>query len=157
MSSVPQFNVPVGVSQSDARLAWELVAGISSIGDVMRRHQMSFDDLDAKKRDPVFANMLDQYRKHWNSELSVNQRVALKAALLTEDSLLDIYAIIKDTEASPGQKLEAFGALAKAGEVGAQRKEAGVAGTPVHITINVPGKPGVTLDAIPVTEENSNG
>lgn len=145
-----QMPVPAGVTQADARLAWELVAGISSIGDVMRRHGMDFDALDAKKRDPVFANMLEQYRKHWNSELSVNQRVTLKAALLTEDSLLDVYAIIKDTEASPGQKLEAFGALAKAGEVGAQRKDAGAPGSPVHITINVPGKSGVTIDATPV-------
>lgn len=144
--------VPAGVTQADARLAWELVAGISSVGDIMRRHGLTFDDLDAKKRDPVFSNMLEQYRKHWNSELSVNQRVALKAALLTEDSLLDVYAIIKDAEASPGQKLEAFGALAKAGEVGAQRKDSGPAATPVHITINVPGKSGVTIDATPALE-----
>lgn len=144
--------VPAGVTQADARLAWELVAGISSVGDIMRRHGLTFDDLDAKKRDPVFSNMLEQYRKHWNSELSVNQRVALKAALLTEDSLLDVYAIIKDTEASPGQKLEAFGALAKAGEVGAQRKDTGGVATPVHITINVPGKSGVTIDATPALE-----
>jgi hypothetical protein len=144
--------VPAGVSQADARLAWELVAGISSIGDIMRRHNLGFDELDAKKRDPVFATMLEQYKKHWNSELSVNQRVTLKAALLTEDSLLDVYAIIKDVEASPGQKLEAFGALAKAGEVGAQRKDTGGPGSPVHITINVPGKSGVTIDATPIEE-----
>jgi hypothetical protein len=144
--------VPAGVSQADARLAWELVAGISSIGDVMRRHSLTFDELDAKKRDPLFANMLEQYKKHWNSELTVNQRVSLKAALLTEDSLLDVYAIIKDIDASPGQKLEAFGALAKAGEVGAARKDTGISATPVHITINVPGKSGVTIDATPVEE-----
>jgi hypothetical protein len=144
--------VPAGVTQADARLAWELVAGISSIADVMRRHNLDFDALDAKKRDPVFKNMLEQYRKHWSSELSVNQRVSLKAALLTEDSLLDVYAIVKDIDASPGQKLEAFGALAKAGEVGAARKDTGISATPVHITINVPGKAGVTVDATPALE-----
>lgn len=144
--------VPAGVSQSEARLAWELVAGISSLADIMRRHKLSFDELDAKKRDPLFANMLEQYRKHWNSELTVNQRVSLKAALLTEDSLLDVYAIIKDIDASPGQKLEAFGALAKAGEVGAARKDTGISATPVHITINVPGKAGITVDASPVED-----
>lgn len=152
-----QLPVPAGVSKEDARLAWELVANISPIGDIMRRHGLTFDEFDAKKRDPVFSNMLEQYRKHWNSELSVNQRVALKAALLTEDSLLDVYAIIKDGEASPGQKLEAFGALAKAGEVGVQRKDSAVASNPVHITINVPGRSGVTLDATPVTEVTSDG
>ena len=149
MNNLP---TPAGVSKEDARLAWELVAQISPIGDIMRRHGLTFDEFDAKKRDPVFANMLDQYRKHWNSELSVNQRVSLKAALLTEDSLLDVYAIIKDTEASPGQKLEAFGALAKAGEVGTVRKDSGISSTPVHITINVPGKTGVLLDATPVEQ-----
>lgn len=144
--------VPQGVSEQDARLAWELVANINSLGDIMRRHGLTFDEYDAKKRDPAFKAMLDEYRKRWNSEMSVNQRVALKAALLTEDSLLDVYAIIKDAEASPGQKLDAFGALARAGEVGVTKKETGPAGAPVQITINLPGRSGVTLDAIPVQE-----
>jgi uncharacterized NAD(P)/FAD-binding protein YdhS len=141
--------IPAGVTEADARLAWELVANISPLGDIMRRHGLTFDEYDEKKRDPLFTGMLEQYRKQWNSELSVNQRVALKAALLTEDSLLDVYAIIKDTEASPGQKLEAFGALAKAGEVGQARKDQGTPGTPVHITINVPGRRGLTFEATP--------
>lgn len=147
------LTVPLGVTEQDARLAWELVANINSIGDIMRRHGLTFDEYDLKKADPAFKAMLDEYRKRWNSELTVNQRVALKAALLTEDSLLDVYAIIKDVDASPGQKLEAFGALAKAGEVGTVRKDTGPTGTPVQITINVPGRSGVTLDAIPVEQE----
>jgi hypothetical protein len=147
--------VPAGVSEEDARLAWELVANISSVGDIMRRHQLTFDEYDAKRRDPLFANMLEQYRRHWNSELTVNQRVSLKAALLTEDSLLDVYRIIKDEDASPGQKLEAFGALAKAGEVGVQRKDNAPAGAAVHVTINVPGRKGITLDAQPVEVDES--
>lgn len=141
---------PTGVTPEDARLAWELVANISSIGDIMRRHRLTFDELDAKKRDPLFANLVHQYEKHWNSELSVNQRVALKAALLTEDTLLDVYAIVKNAEASPGQRLEAFGALAKAGEVGVQRKAEGPTGAPVQINITIPGQKGVTIDASPV-------
>jgi len=147
------FPVPLGVSQADARLAWEIVSNITPLPDLIRRHQLTFDEYDAKKRDPAFRAMLDQYRKQWNSELTVNQRVMLKAALLTEDSLLDVYEIIKDREASPGQKLEAFGALAKAGEVGAVRKDTGPPAAPVHIVINVPGKTGVTLDATPMGME----
>lgn len=144
------LTIPVGVKPEDARLAWELVTNISPIADIMRRHHLTFDELDAKRADPVFRNLLEEYRKHWNSELSVNQRVALKAALLTEDSLLDVYRIIKDDEASVGQRLEAFGALAKAGEVGAQRKDAGAATVPVQVNINIPGKAGVVIDAVPV-------
>lgn len=145
--------IPAGVSPEDARLAWELVANISPLGDIMRRHSLDFDELDAKKRDPLFKNMLSQYEKHWNSELSVNQRVSLKAALLTEDTLLDIYRIVKDQEATPGQKLEAFGALAKAGEVGVQRKDTGSGAPNVHVNINLPGRTPVTIDAVPVELE----
>ena len=145
--------VPAGISKRDARLAWELVSNISSKADIIRRHGLTFDDFDAKLTDAAFKGMLDEYKRRWNSELSVNQRVALKAALLTEDSLLDVYAIIKDVDASPGQKLEAFGALAKAGEVGVAKKDTGPAGTPVQITINVPGRGGLTLDAVPVEQE----
>lgn len=145
--------IPSGLTEQDARLAWELVTNISSKSAIMRRHGMTFDDFDAKMLDPPFKGMLDEYGRRWNSELSVNQRVTLKAALLTEDSLLDVYAIVKNEEASPGQKLEAFGALAKAGEVGVSRKEAGPTGAPVQITINIPGKSGLVLDAIPVEQE----
>jgi hypothetical protein len=147
---VKDLAIPEGVSAGDARLAWELVTNIAPLGDLMRRHALTFDDYDAKKRDPAFKAMLEQYRKSWNSEMSVNQRVALKAALLTEDSLLDIYSIIKNEEASPGQKLEAFGALAKAGEVGAQKKDTGVPAVPVQINITVPGKEPVKLAATPL-------
>jgi hypothetical protein len=147
---VTELVVPEGVTAGDARLAWELVTNIAPVGDLMRRHGLTFDDYDAKKRDPAFLAMLEQYRKNWNSEMSVNQRVALKAALLTEDSLLDIYSIIKAEEASPGQKLEAFGALAKAGEVGAAKKDSGIVPVPVQINITIPGKPPLTLDAMPL-------
>lgn len=138
-----------GMAEADVRLAWELIAGISPLGDIMRRHGLTFDDYDAKKRDPGFLALMDQLRKHWNSEMSVNDRVKLKAALLTEDSLLDVYAIIKNEDASAGQRLEAFGALAKAGEVGAQKKEPGPTGAVAKITINIPGGPAVALDATP--------
>lgn len=143
-----------GLSESDARLAWELVTNINSIGEIMRRHGLTFDEYDAKRRDPVFRAAYEEFKKRWSSELSVNQRVALKAALLTEDSLLDVYAIIKDAEASPGQKLEAFGALAKAGEVGQVKKDQGPAPTPVQININVPGKAPVHIDAQPIPLED---
>ena len=145
--------IPAGITEQDARLAWELVANINSKADIMRRHGLTFDDFDAKLLDPSFKGMLEEYRRRWNSEMSVNQRVALKAALLTEDSLLDVYAIIKQDDSSPGQKLEAFGALAKAGEVGVAKKETGPTGAPVQITINVPGRGGVTLDAVPADLE----
>jgi hypothetical protein len=137
------------------QLAWELTANISSIGDIMRRHGLSFDDLDRKKREPGFKAMLAEYQRQWNSELSVNQRVAIKAALLAEDSLLDVYEIIKSQDTSPGQKLEAFDKLARAGEVGVQKKEQGSAVAQVKLTINVPGKEGITIDsvAIPVEEK----
>jgi hypothetical protein len=87
--------------------------------------------------------------------MSVQDRVRLKAALLTEDSLLDVYAIIKDVEASPGQKLEAFGAIAKAGEVGVVKKEQVGPMAPVKININIPGHQGVTIDAEPVPFEEA--
>lgn len=138
------------MTPDDVRLAWELVSNITDRATIMRRRGMSFDDFDAKLADVGFKSLLANCQAAWNSELSVNQRVQIKAALLTEDTLLDVYAIVKDSDTSPGQKLEAFQALAKAGEVGAIKKDT-VAGAPaVKITFNLPGKPGVTIDATPV-------
>lgn len=146
------MTVPVvaGLTPADARLAWELVANISPLGDIMRRHGLSFDDYDEKKRDPIFKAAVQELTRHWNSDLSVTQRIQLKAALLTEDSLLDIYAMVKDKEVGVGNRLEAFGALAKAGEVGTTKKDVGAGAPTVKVVINVPGKTGVTVDATPV-------
>lgn len=151
--NLPEVPVPTGVTPAQARLAWEMVTNIVPLGDIMRRHELSFDELELLQRDPVFKRMLGEFRKHWDSELSVNQRVALKAALLTEDSLLDVYGIIKDQNSTPGQKMEAFGALAKAGEVGVARRPGDeVTQTPVHITISVPGRVPLDVQATPVID-----
>ena len=145
--------IPTGVTPAQARLAWELVSNITPLGDLMRRHELSFDELEQLQREPLFKRMLTDFRKHWDSELTVNQRVALKAALLTEDALLDVYGIIKDETTTPGQKMEAFAALAKAGEVGAPRRPGDeMTQTPVHITINVPGQAPLSVDAVPAID-----
>lgn len=148
---------PPGISPNDARLAWELTAGISSIGDIMRRHRLTFDEYDAKKRDPVFMAMFTEYKKYWDSDMSAAERVQLKAALLTEDSLLDIYELIKSDDTAPGVKLEAFTSLARAAQVGVKGKDgAPTSGERVQININLPGRQGVTIDAPAITVEKSN-
>ncbi len=149
------MHVVTGLSEADARLAWELVTNISSKADIIRRHGYTFDEFDAKLREPGFKAAVEEFRRRWSSEMSVNQRVALKAALLTEDSLLDVYAIIKKDDASPGQKLEAFSALAKAGEVGAQKQATGPAMAPVQINSTAPGKDAVHVAAVPALESEN--
>ena len=148
---------PPGISPSDARLAWELTAGISSIGDIMRRHRLTFDEYDAKKKDPIFMAMFTEYKKYWDSDMSAAERVQLKAALLTEDSLLDIYELIKSGDTAPGVKLEAFSSLARAAQVGVKGKDgAPSGGERVQININIPGQQGVVVDAPVITVENQS-
>lgn len=151
---MPLPAIPPGVTAADAQLAWELTAGISSIGDIMRRHSLTFDEYDTKKRDPAFMAMYTQYKKYWDSDMSAAERVQLKAALLTEDSLLDIYEITKDKEAASGVRLEAFASLARAAQIGMKTKDgAPVSGERVQININLPGRQGVIIDAPAITVE----
>lgn len=124
------------VNQPDTRLAWELVAQISPVPDILRRWSMSFDDLKNKLRDPLFKSMVTETKKIWKSELNTKERIRIKSQLLVEDSLLDIYQIVSNNQLSPQARVDAFEKLAKIGDLTEKDKKDSV-GERVTITINL--------------------
>ncbi len=147
--------LPPGLSEADARLAWELTAHILPLGEIMKRYNLDFDGLAEKKRDPVFRSVIEDYARSWNSSLSAQDRIRIKAALLVEDGLLDIYRILKSPETVAAAKLDAFAALSRAGDVGPSKKDSVGGGERFAVTINLPGSQPVHIDAqaIDVTPE----
>ncbi len=139
--------LPLGLSENDARLAWELTADIVPLAEIMRRYDLTFDSLAEKRRDPVFRSVLEEYSRAWNSSLSTADRVRIKAALLVEDGLLDIFRILKAEDSAAAAKLDAFAALARAGDVGPSKNASAQAGERFSVTINLPNSAPVQIDA----------
>lgn len=129
-------NAPIPEARS--RLAWELVAKISPLPDILRRHNLTVTQLKQMMREPMFRSLMAETKKLWESELNAKERIRVKARLLVEDSILDIYQIVQNVELNPNARIDAFEQLAKIGELAAPEKNP-TSNERVQITINIPG------------------
>lgn len=131
------------VEAQDAQLIWELTADITPKSQVLARYGLSIHDLKMKMRDPMFRMALSEAKKLWGADLNVKQRVAVKAAFIVEDSLIDLLKMIKDPQMPPQAKLDAFKKLAEVAQLTAQNK---ADNTEKHvIQINVGGAAPVVI------------
>jgi hypothetical protein len=122
--------------QSDVRLAWEIAANIAPLPDILRRWTLTYDDLKKKLRDPLFRSLVKETKAIWKSELNTKERIRVKAQLLVEDSLLDVYSIVGDKAMHANARIDAFEKLAKIGDLTAPDK-AQTSGERVTININL--------------------
>lgn len=141
------------ITQTDGRLAWEIAAQISDVPTILKRYDMSVHDLKGKLKDPMFRAAIREAKTIWKSDLNIQQRIRLKAAFLVEDSLMDIFAIIKNEQMTASTKLEAFEKLMKTADMGPTSKKNDAGGGTGHFKINIilgdSPEQKVTIDAIP--------
>lgn len=136
-------------SERDARLALELVSGLSSVKDVLDRYGMTELELRQKLATPGFQALLKETRQAWQSDLNARERVKLKAALLVEDSLMSVFRVANDKDVGVTARLDAFKSLAKIASVDEADKQAGGGAGRFVLNINVPGvNAPVTIDGV---------
>jgi hypothetical protein len=83
----------------------------------------------------------------------VKQRVALKSAFLVEDSLIDLFKMIKDPQMPPQAKLDAFKKLAEVSQLTQVNKNADVERHVIQINVGT-GSP-VTLSEQKVVSDGT--
>lgn len=125
------------LNDSDARLIWELVANITPPADVLVRYGLTPADLAAKKNDKMFVAAFKEAKALWASDLNVQQRIRIKAALLTEDTLMDIFMIAKNPDMNAQYRLEASKHLAAMGDALPKKGGEGGGGAGFKLTINM--------------------
>lgn len=146
---VPELGGERAISQVDGRLAWEIAAEISPIPDILKRFGISPHEFKLKLKDQMFRRAIQEAKTLWKSDLNVNQRIKLKASFLMEDSLLDIFKLIKNENSAATAKIEAFEKLMRAADlVPRSGKENGAvaAGFKININLGEPSK-SITIDA----------
>ncbi len=121
---LPEHGGENAISQTDGRIAWEIAAEISDIPTICTRYGLSMSDFKKKLADPMFRTAIREAKAMWKSDLNVQQRIRLKAAFLVEDSILDIFAIIKNENMPVAAKLEAFEKLMKTADMTPKAKGA---------------------------------
>lgn len=123
------------INGSDAQLIWELVAKISDPADVLRRYGLTSSDLRRKMKDQMFRAAFREARAVWDSDLNVEERIKVKARMMVEDGILDVFQILKSSDMIPAMRLEAFEKLLKAGDLG-PKKDKDSGGKPFSIVMN---------------------
>jgi hypothetical protein len=126
------------LNETDARLIWELVAKIRSTKEVLENYGLTQTDLANKLRDKMFVGAYKEAKSVWASDLNVQQRIKFKSGLLLEDSLQDIFCIIKDPAMGVTAKLEATKQLGQLSQtINPKPSAAGEGGSGFKLTINL--------------------
>lgn len=134
------------ITDHDARLIFDLVSNMQEQSKVIERYGITAEDLAAKVRNPAWAQAYAETKKVWNSDMNTAQRIRLKAAFLLEDSLPNLFAIIRDAKASVPNKLAAIEQLTRISTVNNVPKDSSGGGERHSITINIgKDRPPVTI------------
>jgi hypothetical protein len=117
MLPMPEIGGEKAISQTDGRIAWEIAAEITPVKDILVRYGISPADFARKLKDPMFRIAIREAKSIWKSDLNVQQRIRMKAAFLVEDSILDVFAIIKNESQGATARLDAFKKLLETADI----------------------------------------
>lgn len=121
-------------------MAWEIVAQVAPLPDILRRHGITVSEMQAKLREPMFRSMLAEAKRLWNADtLTTKERIRLKAQLLTEEGLDELADIVRNRDMGAVARIDAFEKIAKVGSLATPDPSQGV-GERTVININIPGE-----------------
>ena len=130
--------IPPPSADKNARLAFELAVDLKPIDRILREYELDASELRRMLvDDPQLRNQINDIRKSWNSHLSAQERTQLKAALMAEDGLEDLWGMYVNQEIHPGVRVDIHKYLAKLGCV-EPKPDAAAGGSRFHVTINLP-------------------
>lgn len=128
-----------------ARLAYELAAKLRPAKDVFDQFGVSPAEAKALMANPQFQALYKEARAIWNSTDGTKSRIRAKAAMLVEDSLIEMYRMVHSVDTAPPAKIDAFKQIVAVADM-APKKEGGVEGPAFSITLNLGGEiPSQTL------------
>ena len=155
---------PASVSTQDmqAELAMELAAGLLPINNIMTRFDLTKEQLRLLLLNPIFRGMVRSYKQEWLAATNAKERIRVKAAMATEEGLLELNRIFHDSMLNPTARLEAFKQMSNLADV-QPKKDAVDTGPKFNLTLNLGSDPNaaaqhVTIDAtaLPVPTPDPN-
>lgn len=128
--------------QTSVALAFDLVAKLSDPKDIAARHGLNGKQLLRLVKNQPFQRLMLEAKRAWYSDTNASVRAKAKAALMVEDILIPLFAMVHDTELSPAARIAAARELMVIADMdGGEKVAAGVTGaTPgelFSLTINI--------------------
>jgi hypothetical protein len=131
-------------------LAAELAAGLMSKEEIMSRFGLTKPQLAKIVKDQHFRTLYKEAKAIWGGTGNVKERIRAKAALLLEDSLLPLYAMIHNLDCSPTARIEAFTKLMVVSDMQPQKGADAEGKEGFTLNISFGGqKKSVTIDSKP--------
>lgn len=127
-----------GLSADDVtnRLLVELAANLRPPTEIFSDFGYTAEDSQVLMASPGFGDRLREVASMWNSEENRDTRIRAKAAMVVEDGIPTLAAVLYDASMAIGSRLDAFKQLSKiAGAEVAQADNTGTGGG-FRITMN---------------------
>lgn len=97
----------VQLEQLTAALAFDLASGLSSLTTVMDRYHMTPSQMAGALRHEPFAKLVREAKAKWESDMTVAERVRMKAQFALETCLLPVHNIAQDAQTNANTRLDA--------------------------------------------------
>jgi hypothetical protein len=110
--SVPGTDAHLDLSSLSAHIATELAAGLSDAAAIRERYEISQEQWDMLKRNPVFREMLRESITRLRGDLNAGKRITLKAEVALEDSIETLYVMAHDKEVPATARVESIKTMA---------------------------------------------
>jgi len=137
-SAPPALNAPSAahpLSQTFGVLITEIAAQLEPLTTILKRHGISKSQWLALRKHPSFEKALDEQVKAFSSLGNMPARIKLKAQLLTEMLLDQMYDIAHHPAYAPSARVSAFSMITKL--TGLERPEDAAPPRKVSLTINL--------------------
>jgi len=124
--------------QVQARMAYEMAARLSDPKDILARYGLNANQAKKLFKTPQFKQLYREAKAVWEADTSVKERIRAKAAMMVEDSLLEVFGMVHNTEIAAPSRLDAFKQIMQVADLGPKRSDSdGASGPHFSLTLNL--------------------
>ena len=145
----------LGLNDLSPTIAAELAAQLSSPDTIRKRYCLTTEQWKKLTKSPVFREMVKEQLRNFRGDMAAGKRITVKAEILLEDAMPELYHIAKDSKVPSAERVNAIKQL---GELAGRGKQgnlpAGSGGGGFVLNINIGKDKGITING---TAEPSDG
>ena len=117
MSDAGSANTSVAVpdltfGDLSATVAAELATGLSTAETIRKRFGLSLPQWKQLTQNDYFRGMVKESMRAFQGDLNAGKRITLKAEIRLEDSLAELYGLVKDKAVPSGERIKAVQTMA---------------------------------------------
>lgn len=120
-------------------LATDIARDLFPVEDVLKQHNVKAAEYQTLADTPAFVRMVAAAAEVWNSASSADERVRVKAALISEAFLPEAARLLHEKSQPLASRTDLFKTINKMAASGFAEKPTEVSGEGVTITINLGG------------------